>query len=367
MQHPDEGTIHAWLDGALTPAEASEVEAHTASCAQCRDAVAEARGLIAASSRIVSALDAVPAGVIPARRRSTRPWYASTQLRAAAAVAFVAGASMLLINRPGNKSLSEAGDRATSAPAPQVAAPPAAIQLEQDAAKELSATSQSSAVQRPPTEARGSSVKRGVGSDTRAASDRDEAGRVGTAARTGNALADAAPASAPAPAPVTASAPVALTPPSAPPVDTGRATFSKSIPVSPVVVTGVATVQDVAEDLRILGVDSTSGQRVTRYRIATGAEIVLTEVSMSRRAATARERRFDAAGGPAPPPAPPVPAAAMPPAVGQTATRAEAAMQARIETLTWVDAESGKTYTLSGRVPRETLEQVKARLQLSKR
>jgi hypothetical protein len=61
MQHLDEGTIHAWLDGALPNDEARAVEAHVAECAACADAVAEARGLIAASSRILSALDGVPA------------------------------------------------------------------------------------------------------------------------------------------------------------------------------------------------------------------------------------------------------------------------------------------------------------------
>ena len=30
MQHLDEGTIHAWLDGALPDDEASEVEQHVA-------------------------------------------------------------------------------------------------------------------------------------------------------------------------------------------------------------------------------------------------------------------------------------------------------------------------------------------------
>ncbi len=49
MQHLDEGTIHAWLDGQLPRDEALEVEAHVAECRQCADAVAEARGLIAAS------------------------------------------------------------------------------------------------------------------------------------------------------------------------------------------------------------------------------------------------------------------------------------------------------------------------------
>lgn len=65
MPHPDEGTIHAWLDGALPPDESSAVESHVSECPECSAAVAEARGLIAASSRILSALDAVPGGVIP--------------------------------------------------------------------------------------------------------------------------------------------------------------------------------------------------------------------------------------------------------------------------------------------------------------
>ena len=72
MQHPDEGTIHAWLDGALPPAEASALEAHVASCAECSAAVAEARGTLAAASRILSALDDVPGGVIPAPADATR-------------------------------------------------------------------------------------------------------------------------------------------------------------------------------------------------------------------------------------------------------------------------------------------------------
>ena len=65
MSHPDEGTIHGWLDGALPAGEAAALEAHLAECGECRAAVAEARGLIAASSRILGALDNVPAGVVP--------------------------------------------------------------------------------------------------------------------------------------------------------------------------------------------------------------------------------------------------------------------------------------------------------------
>ena len=65
MQHLDEGTIHAWLDEQLPRDEAAGVEAHVAECRECADAVAEARGLIAASSRILTALDNVPREVAP--------------------------------------------------------------------------------------------------------------------------------------------------------------------------------------------------------------------------------------------------------------------------------------------------------------
>ena len=108
MQHPDEGMIHAWLDGALSATETEAVATHAAGCAQCAAAIAEARGLTAAASRIVSALDAVPGAVIPARRPARRPWYATAQFRAAAAVLLVAGASLLLVRGRAGTPLAEA-------------------------------------------------------------------------------------------------------------------------------------------------------------------------------------------------------------------------------------------------------------------
>jgi hypothetical protein len=68
-RHVDEGTMHAWLDGALSASESNSVAAHVASCEQCAAAAAEARGLIAASTRILSALDDVPGDVAPASAR----------------------------------------------------------------------------------------------------------------------------------------------------------------------------------------------------------------------------------------------------------------------------------------------------------
>lgn len=97
MQHPDEGTIHAWLDGALSAEEAARVDAHVKECAQCQAAVAEARGFIAASSRILTALDDVPRGVVPAAptQRRVQPWV----WRVAATVLVVAGATVALVER----------------------------------------------------------------------------------------------------------------------------------------------------------------------------------------------------------------------------------------------------------------------------
>ncbi|HUO52911.1 MAG TPA: zf-HC2 domain-containing protein [Gemmatimonadaceae bacterium] len=71
MRHLDEGTIHAWLDGALSEEQERQAESHAARCTPCAVAVADARGLIAASSRILSALDDVPSGVLPAGSRAT--------------------------------------------------------------------------------------------------------------------------------------------------------------------------------------------------------------------------------------------------------------------------------------------------------
>jgi hypothetical protein len=65
-EHPDEGTIHAWLDGALDDGAAHALAAHVASCRVCAERVAEARGLIAGASRIVNALDDAPSATGPA-------------------------------------------------------------------------------------------------------------------------------------------------------------------------------------------------------------------------------------------------------------------------------------------------------------
>lgn len=113
MPRPDEGLIHSWLDGQLPPDEAARVEQLLATDAEWAAAAAEARGLVAATSRILNALDHVPAGVVPkgtatpVARRLLRqlPWWT----KMAAAVVLVAGASTLVMSRT---------------PEPEIARPP---------------------------------------------------------------------------------------------------------------------------------------------------------------------------------------------------------------------------------------------------
>jgi hypothetical protein len=124
--HPDEGKLHAWLDGALSPDESARVEAHIASCAACSAAAAEARGLVAAASRILTALDDVPGGVAPTRalpERRHRLW-TGWPLRAAAGVLFVVAGSLAVLQQMGTEHRPVATLSAPST-SPVQAAPPA--------------------------------------------------------------------------------------------------------------------------------------------------------------------------------------------------------------------------------------------------
>src|SRR5690349_12910063 len=110
MKHVDEGTIHAWLDGALSDSEAREVSEHTATCAECGALVAEARGLIAGASRILTSLDDVPAGVAPKRAQvvgSAKPrrfWQAAPWVTGIAAALMLAVGVKEWRDRPAAKA-----------------------------------------------------------------------------------------------------------------------------------------------------------------------------------------------------------------------------------------------------------------------
>lgn len=103
MQHLDEGTIHAWLDGALSVDEAARAEAHVGSCSMCAAATAEARGLIAASSRILTALDDVPSVRVSPGSRRARPslttWLVREKIAAVMTLVVAGGALALALAR----------------------------------------------------------------------------------------------------------------------------------------------------------------------------------------------------------------------------------------------------------------------------
>ena len=64
MSHVDDGTLHAYLDGELSPTEAQGVEAHLAQCPGCRGRLEEERALITRAGELL-ALAAPPDRALP--------------------------------------------------------------------------------------------------------------------------------------------------------------------------------------------------------------------------------------------------------------------------------------------------------------
>ena len=131
-EHLDEGTIHAWLDGALPPDESAKVEVLAGACTECAALVAEARGLVAASSRILSSLDTIPGGVIPGvdggvdqlaalrarRHASTRRWWNDRRVLVAASLVFVAGISSVVWRFAGPNTVMSPAEQTADAVQP---------------------------------------------------------------------------------------------------------------------------------------------------------------------------------------------------------------------------------------------------------
>lgn len=110
MQHPDEGTLHAWLDGELDARHAADIEAHVAQCAACSATVAEAREFRSTSDRLIEVLQPEPARA-PVRAPAARPdvarrprWKLWIAPLAAAAVLVL----VVQLNRAGIPSMRDA-------------------------------------------------------------------------------------------------------------------------------------------------------------------------------------------------------------------------------------------------------------------
>ncbi len=53
MSHVDDGALHAYLDGELSPVEREQLEAHLADCSACRARLDEERGLVERASQLL--------------------------------------------------------------------------------------------------------------------------------------------------------------------------------------------------------------------------------------------------------------------------------------------------------------------------
>ncbi|HTE45585.1 MAG TPA: zf-HC2 domain-containing protein [Gemmatimonadaceae bacterium] len=130
MQHLDEGTIHAWLDGELPAADQAQAERHVGECAECATALAEARGLIAGATRIVSALDVVPAGVVPLpsqKGKGAVPGSMWRTLRLTPSRAALAASVLIAVSAVFSFRRNVSDDRASAAPASKTSATGASV------------------------------------------------------------------------------------------------------------------------------------------------------------------------------------------------------------------------------------------------
>lgn len=102
MSHLDEGTLHALIDGEIPSEELGPIEAHLATCPECRARLDEARGFVRTADRLVALVDLpaereAPAEVpAPAQRRAWRPRVHPSTLGWAAGLMLVAGGTWLL-------------------------------------------------------------------------------------------------------------------------------------------------------------------------------------------------------------------------------------------------------------------------------
>ena len=337
MQHLDEGTIHAWLDGALSQEEATRVETHVAECAQCAAVAAEARGFIAASSRILTALDDAPRGVIPIRTAAPRRF--GPAWRAAAAVLVVALGTVAIrstLRVEGPKAAESRAMDSTVAPVADQA--PAAASVGNTAGEVAADRSIRPMVLRGQTSPSKTDVVR------------------------------PAP-SAPAPAP----------PPPAVEAQKSSVAMSRRLDKaaeSPATV-GSAATREAAQDyasteqpLKVVRVDSTAVERRTVYEIAPNETVTLVEAravnpttALSSVVATGAATAAAGASAPAASDsrrvlAPSAPRANVAPAPIQATGFASSE-----QTIEWKDAATGRVLRLTGRFPPERLQEIRRRIE----
>lgn len=368
MQHPDEGTIHSWLDGALSADEAAHVEAHVKECSQCAAAVAEARGFIAGASRILTALDNAPRGVIPAAapRKRIDPWV----LRVAATVLVVAAGTLVVVrNQGGNTQTQSASsdsagmrdNKASSVERASAVMEPAPMVANEAVPRVNGATAPKAPVRNAPTV--------GLGEKTGA---RDQESGITAPRKEGLERRGVlqAPQSVVAPGYAQAAAASDST------AASGR-------------VAGGRVALDARQSLKVVGTPRGIGAKVTLYEVAPGDTVTLTEAlpafldnvvvtgasttralpqgasksarspeaqSGARPDAAAIAKTSDssrAAGAPAP----------VAPIVARELSPQQAEIGNTLHAITWTDSVTKHTLTLAGRMPEARLQEIRIRIE----
>jgi anti-sigma factor RsiW len=328
MQHLDEGIIHGWLDGALTVDEAARVEAHVNECPQCAERVAEARGLIAASSRILMALDSVPNRVVPQSRPvRSRNW--AMGRAAAAAIAVVTIGTLVVSKARSSKTESYDTVATTTTNSTRSDAPPSAL-----LAKPSGAAGES------PSQSSGkNSEQSNVGSNPRVgATNRRVESITGASANASlNATAKVADGGVAAGVVAGVAEPIASSQPRPVALDMARA---------------------APAPLRIVGSPSVIGEKRTLYEVAPGDTVMLGEsenvkvdsvvaTGVGTVAAPQAQRKMN------------VPASTP----QRTAPSSFSFTQNGFNTIVWTDVASGKVMRLSGRHSRAELEEIRGRIE----
>jgi len=93
MSHVDDGALHAYLDGELSPVERARLDAHVAECAACRTRLDEERALIERASGLL-ALAQPPERAMPPLHQLRRPrltWRLRVPIAWAASVVLALG------------------------------------------------------------------------------------------------------------------------------------------------------------------------------------------------------------------------------------------------------------------------------------
>jgi len=379
MQHLDEGTIHSWLDGALSADEATRVEAHVKECPQCAAAVAEARGFIAGASRILTALDNAPRGVMPMAAPKKR--FDPIVWRVAATLLVVATGTLVVFRNAGREAQIATTGADTASSSVKVVTP-----MTQDGGDQTARTTAkpTTPIGQQGNFPRGTAIGRSAGSTEKGAAKK----------RATDALAATEQRSPPLPPQSNYSA----KPPAAPQTNiplkengaiAGEASgavaakisapsgYAQAAPPSPQLLAARgrgAAASDAAREpelLREVGHPRQFGAKVTLYEVSPGDTVTLTEaipLDLSEVVVTGATT---------------APMAAQ--ATGKTAaipsrTRADAAAITSMadsqhaagvpspsqlgivnapHTITWTDPATGHTLALTGRMPEARLQQIK--------